>query len=179
MLAIYAIAPIVLLLGYTANNFGNWSMQFTQDGISMIWYHTYFGVMWCLDVDARGLRGEVCWLGREGDDRDVKKRKKMYEKQLRMPKTITARKSNCSLWRPPFHNSWVTSWQGGSGAVRSRANQSRPTDTTLSVFQSRAEQKCLRANYGKKQTAGGGKVNVGRLIVSHTILPPSFWQIGR
>ena len=94
-----------------------------------------------------------------------------------MPKTITARKSNCSLWRPPFHNSWVTSWQGGA-VVRSRANQSRPTDTTASVFQSRAEQKCLRANYGKKQTAGGGKVNVGRLIVSHTILPPSFWQIG-
>ena len=94
-----------------------------------------------------------------------------------MFKTITARESNCSLWRPPFHNSWVTSWQGGA-VVRSRANQSRPTDKTLSVFQSRAEQKCLRANYGKKQTAGGGKVNVGRLIVSHTNLPPSFWQIG-
>ena len=88
--------------------------------------------------------------------------KNSMKKQLRIPKTITARESNCSLWRPPFHNSWVTSWQGGSGAVvRSRANQSRPTDTAPSVFQSRAEQKCLRANYGKKHIAGGGKVNVG------------------
>ena len=66
-----------------------------------------------------------------------KSAKNCMKKQLRMSKTITARESNCSLWRPPFHNSWVTSWQGG--VVRSRANQSRPTDTTPSVFQSRAE----------------------------------------
>ena len=131
------------------------------------------GVLTLMHVHVASEEKSVRWGESEmtGMSKSVKN---CMKEQLRMPKTITAWESNCSLWRPQFHNSWVTSWQGGSGAVRSRANQSRPTDTTLSVFQSRAEQKCLRANYGKKQTAGGGKVNVGRLIVSHTILPPSF-----